>query len=238
MTCRRRIACCMSILACALMTGCASTPTLLLRREAAAPLQSSQATRLPAQRPLTVAVLPFARDDDPLEPDFARIVKHGEEQVRWRVERDMVSLPAFRAFDHTHAAEIVKQLGAQMSAAFDERLSKQLGQLLPADVAVFGKVRQYAAWPEVMGPFGTQVKVAHVDFTLSLVELETGKLLWRASHHGTGKRFLSAEALEFDVDLATASIAENAEGDKAGLADTGRLADVLTKEALSTLRLQ
>ena len=226
------------LLAAACLAGCGSPPTIILQREPARQAQSSQTSRLPARGPVTVAVLPFARADDPLEPDFSRIRKDGAEHVRRRFERELVDLAAFRVFDRAHLAQIVKTQGLQTGPSFDRRTATRLGKLLAAELALFGKVRRCTDAAQRVGPRGPYAHVADIDFTASLVDLETGNVLWRVSHRGTGRRFLSTRERALEVDIASDRVRENRHRDMASLSDLDHLADVLVKEAMGTLRLE
>ena len=217
------------------LPGCGSGPTVLVHREPATSASSSKAPGWTPSARLTVAVLPFARPDDPLEPDYGRVKKGGAEELRMRLERGLVARPEFTVVDRAHVDRILEMQGAQASAVFDESRSQELGKLLAADAALFGKVDRYAVVPSTVGGHRARLDIAEVEFTVTLVELATGRILWKARHRGTARRSLPLPREEFDIDYANSRVIETKLYSKAMLADLGRLADLLVKETLETL---
>ena len=217
------------------LPGCASGPTVLVHREPATSASSSKAPGWKPSARLTVAVLPFARPDDPLEPDYGRVKKGGAEELRMRFERDLVARAEFTVVDRAHVDKILQVQGAQASAVFDESRSQELGKLLAADAALFGKVDRYAVVTWTVGGRRARLDIAEVEFTVTLVELATGRILWKARHRGTARRSLPLPREEFDIDYASSRVIETKRHSKAMLSDLSRLADQLVKETLETL---
>ena len=219
----------------ALLTSCAGPPTVSVNREPRTEVTSSKTPGWAVTDSLTVAVLPFARSDDPMEPNYGWIEKRGEEEMRTRFERELVAIPGIKVVDRGHVQDILRTQSLQMSPLFDERTAVELGKLLPARAALFGQIRRYAIVPHQIGPHSATVHVAEVEFTVTLADLETGRILWRATHRGTARRFLPRRRETFEVDPAGPRIRETEQHSKAMLADLRRLADHLVKETVAAL---
>lgn len=215
------------------LTGCHSPPTVIVDREPVRGVESVSSPRWPLPREFTVAVMPFARADDPLEPDFGRIQKDSEREIRRRFERELLRVPGVRVFDRAHLDQIVRTLGYQASPIFDESTPQKLGRLAKADAALFGTVQSCAVAPHRIGPYSARLDVADVEFTVTLADLATGRILWKATHRGSARRFLPRPREEFLLDFAGPSVYETRAQSKAALADLERLADQLTRETVA-----
>lgn len=221
-----------------LLTACANAPIVSVDREPRTDVAWSKAPGWGSTDSLTVAILPFARSDDPMEPNYGWVEKRGEEEMRTRFERELVAVPRIKVVDRSHVQEIMRTQGAQMSPIFDERTAVELGKLLAANAALFGEIRRYAVVPHQIGPHSATVHVAEVEFTVTLADLATGRILWKASHRGTARRFLPRHRETFEVDPAGPRVHETERHSKAMLADLRRLADQLVRETVATLGKQ
>ena len=218
-----------------LLAACAGPPIVHVDREPRTEVAWSKAPGWRFGDSLTVAILPFARSDDPMEPNYGWVEKRGEQEMRRRFERELVAVPGVKVVDRSHVQEILRTQGTQMSPIFDERTAVELGKLLAANAALFGEINRYAVVPHQIGPHSATVHVAEVDFTVTLADLETGRILWKASHRDTARRFLPRHRETFEVDPAGPRVHETALHSKAMLADLRRLADQLVKETVATL---
>ena len=221
-----------------LLASCAGPPIVSVDREPRTDVAWSKAPGWAAIDSLTVAVLPFARSDDPMEPNYGWIEKRGEEEMRRRFERELIAVPGIKVVDRSHVQDILRTQGFQTSPIFDEKTAVELGKLLAAKAALFGEINRYAIVPHQIGPHSATVQVAEVELTVTLADLETGRILWKASHRGTARRFLPRHREMFEVDPAGPRVHETERHSKAMLADLRRLADQLVKETAATLGKQ
>jgi len=173
-----------------------------------------------------------------MEPNYGWVEKRGEEEMRRRFERELVAVPGVKVVDRSHVQDILLTQGFQASPIFDESTAVELGKLLPAKAALFGEINRYAIVPHQIGPHSATIHVAEVDLTITLADLETGRILWKASHRGTARRLLPRHRETFEVDPAGPRVHETERHSKAMLADLRRLADQLVKETVATLGKQ
>lgn len=78
--------------------------------------------------------------------------------------------------------------------------------------------------------------VSSVEFSLELIDVETGEKVWKVVHSGTGQRLLHGKTVKFAIDPVLDTIEENEDRDKAGLSNLSALAGLLIREATAPLR--
>jgi len=218
------------------LSGCAGSRQVIK-------IQLEQARRLidvtprfdkPGGKPV-IAIPLLQRDDHPLEPDYTRIERGAERVMTEQVERALTRADHLELVDRRYISRLMDELHFQSTDLVDESNRSHLGRLLAADYLLLGKVNRYLLKTYIKGSNRILVEIAEIAFDLEIVEVESGRVVWKSSHSGTGRRLLSSETVEFSIDPIRSVILENDCQDKSSLKDILALAELLVHEATATL---
>lgn len=220
----------------ALLAGCNSR-YLEIHREPPNAIPAAPARIIaPDSRPVVAIPMLQRADDDRRERDYTAIMPGAEMTLTSILQQKLTNRPELTLVDRRHVQQILGEQAVARSALVDPARRKKLGRQLSADYLLLGNVAAFRAPFCRLGRYSTRVQVAEVVFSLELVDVETGEVIWKVVHSGTGRRLLSGDAVRFEIDPVMDTIEENRQQDKTRLADLAGLAELLLDEALATLR--
>jgi len=216
-----------------LLSGCGGGPTVVLHKTGTN-LNAPETGPL-GDKPI-LAIPIFRRAEDPLEPDYARLVRDAASALTAAAQDRLARSEKMTLVARQDIQRIMAEHEFQTSLLVDPAQRKKLGQLLAADYLLLGTANEFVVKPERVGAGRTLVSVARVSFRLSLVAVESGRVVWSVSHAGDGRRMLSHEEAEFEIDPIRRTILENKRGDAARMSDLRALGNFLMDEATAPLR--
>lgn len=117
------------------------------------------------QKPMQVAVMPFAYDPS------TKIA----EQVTEIFISEMSGVYFYSLVERQRIEEILKEHALAMSGIIDEKTAVKIGKMLGARSVLLGRITEYRDDPGWTGR-------AFFGFSVRLVEVETGIVLWSGNH--------------------------------------------------------
>ncbi len=201
--------------------GCGENPNLVVSTT----VQPSPPRRPSSHAPSTfdfrkiksIAVLPLVSAPKPV---IRRIPTHNRatpymddrtfplpnngQYVQKTVENTFLDTP-FRVLERASIQRILEEHDFQISQGIDDshRASKA-GKLLAADAVIYGTVQHFHYdMAYSVRPNGSYVAVSVpiVAFTLKMVEVKSGRIIWACTCYDTGRRFLKAPYTVSNYDL-------------------------------------
>jgi curli biogenesis system outer membrane secretion channel CsgG len=138
----------------------------------------------------------------------------------------------FTVVGRTRLAKTVEELDLQGSDLVDQDTAVEVGKQVGAQAIVFGTVtrcgHQRLVRLDGMGGF-IYVNIPDVAFSVNMVDVATGRVVWTCSARDTGRRFLTEKLSvtlgEFVNDISVVEV----------LGDLERLSAVLAKECVATI---
>ncbi len=226
-----------------LLSGCMSQTISVLPSAPAQP-EVHMAPQFKLAQIRSVAVLPFD-DPSPREPEYVdsgnpalgRVavtkfpITNPGQYVQRRLENALVSAP-FLLVERDKTQKILDEqdLASAMSGT---ETARTVGRIVGADAVLLGGVEEFlyiSTYRKYLGGGFLSLDIPVVTFSVRLVDVETGRVLWTYSCSDTGTRFLREKYTVSTRDVLADPLAAGAP-----LGGLDRLAREMMNECVSSL---
>lgn len=189
----------------ALLAGCASGPSLTLSPQPKPDSDCAASGELDALGIRRVAVLPFASSTErrtetysapaaahlPPKPIYRYLPDDGS-SAAGAFENALSARRAFTLIERRDLERVLEEQRLQVSGLVDAREAVSIGKMAGADAILMGQVHQaYAGYEnKTVGGDWIGTYIPHLDISLRLVHVETGRVAWTCRLSRNGLHYL------------------------------------------------
>ena len=151
--------------------------------------------------------------------------------MQHKLENALVSAP-FLLVERSKIKEILDEQDLQIAMS-ETGTARKVGRLVGADAVLLGAVADFlytSTYRKYAGGGFISLDIPVVSFSVRLVDVETGRILWTCDYSDTGRRFLREK-----YTISIGDVLEDPHAVQVPLGSLDRLAGEMAKECVNSL---